>query len=78
MATFSEHSWLRVYKVRSALRYLSRDESNGVLSLDDTIPSTDGLTTRDLLKEKHPTGSPARPESLMSDSPVPVVDLFYT
>ena len=62
-------------KVRSALRYLSQDENNGVLSLDDTIPSTDGLTTRDLLKDKHPsTGSPARPESLMSDSPEPVVD----
>ena len=33
-------------KFRSALRYLSHDDNCGVLSLDDTIPSTDGLTTR--------------------------------
>ena len=43
-------------KVRSALNYLSRDQSGGVLGLDDIIPQSQGLTTRDVLRDKHPPG----------------------
>ena len=46
-------------KVQSALRYLSRNTSGGVLKLDDLTPETkDGETsmrsTRDILEEKRP------------------------
>lgn len=54
-------------KVRSALNYLSRDQSGGVLGLDDIIPQSNGLTTRDILRDKHPPGKPACPESLLPD-----------
>ncbi len=56
-------------KVRSALRYLSHEQNGGVLCLDDTIPETHGLTTRDVLKDKHPIGTPASPESLLARTP---------
>ena len=35
---------------------LSRDQSGGVLGLDDIIPQSQGLTTRDVLRDKHPPG----------------------
>ncbi len=55
-------------KVRNALRYLSRDESGGVLGLDDIIPKSQGLTTRDVLRDKHPPGKPPCPDSLLPDA----------
>ena len=48
-------------KVKSALRYLSRNSTGGVLSLDDMIPSASSgsepvlRSTRDVLQDKHPT-----------------------
>ena len=35
-------------KVQSALNYLSHDQAGGVLGLDDIIPQSNGLTTRDI------------------------------
>lgn len=60
-------------KVQSALRYLSRDQSSGVLSLDDIIPQSQGLTTRDILKEKHPPEKPAYSEYLLPDTSDPII-----
>ena len=59
------------------LRYLSYDDKSGVLSLDDTIPSTGGLTTHDVLRDKHPTGRPACPESLIAGSLESVNPIVY-
>ena len=67
-------------KVRSALQYLSRNTTGGVLSLDDMIPtgSPDSepllRSTRDVLQDKHPPGRPADPSSLLPSSLKP--DLF--
>ena len=58
-------------KVRSALQYLSRHSTGGILSLDDMIPtgSDDELrSTRDILKEKHPPGRCPEPSSLLSNT----------
>ncbi len=54
-------------KVRNALNYLSRDQSGGVLGLDDIVPQSNNniMTTRDILRDKHPPGRPACPESLL-------------
>ena len=41
-------------KVNAALRYLSDNNSGGVLSLDAT-PTEQGLSVRDILRNKHPT-----------------------
>ena len=60
-------SWVAQGKVWSALAYISREEK-GVLGLDDIIPESHDLTTRDVLKDKHPPGKQACPESLLSDS----------
>ena len=45
-------------KVRSALSYLTREQNGGVLGLDDIVPQSQGLTTRDVLIDKHPLGKP--------------------
>ena len=65
-------------KVRNALSYLSRDQSGGVLGLDDIIPQSQGLTTRDVLRDKHPPGKPACPESLLPDSSETVNPIIYS
>ena len=57
-------------KVWSALSYLSCEQNGGVLGLDDIIPQTHGLTTRDVLRDKHHTGIPACPESLIQFNPI--------
>ena len=64
-------------KVRSALIYLSHNDNSGILSLDDKIPSTNGLTTRDVLRDKHPTDHPACPESLIARSTESVNPIVY-
>ena len=67
-------------KVRSALQYLSRNTTGGVLSLDDMIPTGPSnsepelRSTRDVLQDKHPTGTPPDPSSVLTNSPDP--DLF--
>ena len=62
-------------RVRSALQYLSRNTSGGILSLDDMIP-TGSLnsepilrSTHDVLQDKHPAGSLPDPSSLLTSSP---------
>ena len=61
-------------KVKSALRYLSRNSTGGVLNLDDMIPSASSgseqvlRSTRDVLQDKHPTGKPPDLSSLLTSS----------
>ena len=58
-------------KVKSALRYLSRNSTGGVLNLDDMIPSASEQvlrSTRDVLQDKHPTGKPPDLSSLLTSS----------
>ena len=65
-------------KIRSALSYISHEQTGGVLSLDDIIPESQGLTTRDVLRDKHPIGKPACPEALLSDIPETVNPIIYS
>ena len=65
-------------KVHSALNYLSRDQTGGILGLDDIIPQSQGLTTRDILRDKHPPGKPACPESLLPDCVESVNPIIYS
>ena len=65
-------------KVHSALSYLSRDQTGGILGLDDIIPQSQGLTTRDILRDKHPPGIPACPESLLPDCVESVNPIIYS
>ena len=65
-------------KVKSALRYISSDSSGGVLGLNDIIPQTGEMTTRDVLKLKHPPGQPANTDSMLDDEPVPVNPIIYS
>ena len=65
-------------KVKSALSYISRDQNSGVLDLDDIIPQTNSLTTRDVLRAKHPMGIPACPESLLENTPEVVNPIIYS
>ena len=64
-------------KIRSALSYISHEQTGGVLSLDDIIPESQGLTTSDVLRDKHPIGKPACPEALLSDIPETVSPIIY-
>ena len=61
-------------KVNKALRLLSSNSSDGVLSLDNVIPDSSHAnpprTTCEILIEKHPLGKPASTNIL--GSPVPV------
>ena len=61
-------------KVRSALQYLSRKTTGGILHLDDMIP-TDSPNSeptlqsiRDVLQDKHPAGNPQDPSSFLPSS----------
>ena len=65
-------------KIHSALSYLSREQTGGILGLDDIIPQSQGLTTRDILREKHPPGKPACPESLLPDCTESVNPIIYS
>ena len=65
-------------KVHSALSYLSRDQTGGILGLDDIIPQSQGLTTRNILRDKHPPGKPACPESLLPDCVESVNPIIYS
>ena len=61
--------------VQSALRYLSRSTSGGVLKLDDMVPETskNGTTklrsTRDILLDKHPSSKAPEARSLLNNEP---------
>lgn len=64
--------------VHSALRYLSRNTSGGVLKLDDMVPctSTDGeampRSTRDILLDKHPSGKHPAANTLLTATSAPI------
>ena len=66
--------------VHSALRYLSRNTSGGVLKLDDIVPDTltDGETmprsTRDILLDKHPSGKNPAADTLLTNDAAPTVN----
>ena len=61
-------------RVQNALRYLSRNTSGDVISLDDLVPvaSSNGETelhsTRNIPQEKHPPGKPPKESSLLTDT----------
>ena len=57
-------------KTKSALQFLFRKTDEGILKLDDHIPSNEGRScaVRELLQELHPAGKDPDPESLMSSS----------
>ena len=64
-------------KIQSTLSYISDEQTGGVLSLDDIIPGSQGLITRDVLRDKHPIGKPACPEALLTDIPETVNPIIY-
>ena len=58
-------------KIHSALRFLSENQGNGILDLNQ--PSTDGTqrTVGDVLREKHPPAREAAPEALITTTDEP-------
>ena len=58
-------------KVHAALRYISRDDKGGILSLDDRVPINGAnnqpsyQTTRSILMDKHPAGRSAHSDILL-------------
>ena len=62
-------------KVQSALRFLSRSTSGGVLKLDGLVPvslsngEVANRSTYDILREKHPQGKLPSPECMLNSSP---------
>ena len=54
-------------KLKTAIRLLSEQSKSGVLSLDNTVqsPPSQPSTVRGVLLEKHPSGQPAFPETLI-------------
>ena len=65
-------------KIKSALGFLSRDQSGGVLGLDEIIPQSQGKTTHDIPTEKHPPGKTACSEYLLKDSSETVNPIIYS
>ena len=57
-------------KTKSALQFLFRKADEGVLKLDDHVPSKEGTscTVREALLELHPSGKEPSHESLLSNS----------
>ena len=66
-------------KTKAALELLGNQEKGGVLQLDDQVPSgpCGPKSVREILKEKHPSGQPADPESLVLDDAHPVHDIVF-
>ena len=55
-------------KTKAAIRLLLTEQAKGgVLRLSDIVDSN--KTVRDVLIEKHPTGQPAHPDSIIEDDP---------
>ena len=57
-------------KTKSALHFLFRKADEGVLKLDDHVPSKEGTLciVREVRQALHPTGKDPNPESLLSSS----------
>ena len=66
-------------KTKAVLELLGNQEKGGVLQLDDQVPSgpCGPKSVREILKEKHPSGQPADPESLVLDDAHPVHDIVF-
>ena len=69
-------------KAQSALRYLCRQTSGGVLKLDDLIPATTSnepvmQSTRDVLEEKHPLCKDPPVSSLLAGDLTPVNPIIF-
>ena len=72
-------------KVRDALHFLSRKTNGGVLQLDELIPDksdqgeTVMRTVHDVLKDKHPPGTPPSPYTLLDndDNPESVNPILF-
>ena len=71
-------------KVNAALRFISKDTKQGILSLDTLIPTGKDLdgeitwqTTIDILREKHPKGKVAPAETLVPESESHVAECYH-
>jgi len=70
-------------KVKNALRYLSSDQSGGILRMEDSVPVTNrngdviDCSVRDVLVEKHPNGKPASPSALLPFTPSHVNPILF-
>ena len=55
-------------RTASALRLLREAEKGGLLNLSDEADGyTDGMTVLDVLRQKHPPGNPAHPDSVVGE-----------
>ena len=65
-------------KVQSTLSYISCEDKGSVLDLDDIISESHGFATCDVIKDMHPPGKQACPESLLPDSLETVNPIIYS
>ena len=59
-------------KIKAAIRYVSEQAAGGVLSINDLLPGSSGMTVGDVLREKHPEGRDADPAALLQGPVLPV------
>ena len=52
-------------KIKAAIRYVSEQTAGGVLSINDLLPGSSGMTVGDVMREKHPEGHDADPAALL-------------
>lgn len=71
-------------KVKNALRYLSSDETGGILRMENSVPMMNRngdvieCSVQDVLVEKHPNGKqPHLPHFFLSLNPM-LIQLFLT
>ena len=66
-------------RTKEGLEHLKRKEREGILGLDDHVPSGPGVTkqVRDILMEKHPPGQPTLPNSLLRNVVPPAHPIIF-
>ena len=62
-------------KTKAAIRLLTEEAKSGLLHLSDQVDTN--RTVRDVLIDKHPSGHPAHPESLIEDDPPGVHPVLF-
>lgn len=62
-------------KTKAAIRLLTEDVKGGVLRLSDNVDSN--KTVRDVLIDKHPSGQPAHPDSVIEGDPPQVHPVLF-
>ena len=62
-------------KTKAAIRLLTEDAKGGVLCLSDHVDTN--RTVKDVLIDKHPSGQPAHPESMIKDDPPEVHPVLF-